>query len=238
MSTTAMPREGHSRLGRAEVGVRHAAWFAAGLAVAFAAPWLGTSVLDLDRDLYYAAYFASALGFLALYARSTGLDGAAVLRRNWRWSLGIGAVVAVAVVANVLNDPATARPGGVHLAVELLWRGLVYGVTDALLLQAFPAAVAYSVLGGEVGGLRRRVGFAALTLPLVVIVTAVYHLGYEQFRDDGLRQPETGNAILSVPVLLTANPVGSVVAHATMHVAAVAHAYETPTYLPPQSSAG
>jgi hypothetical protein len=47
----------------------------------------------------------------------------------------------------------------------------------------------------------------------------------------------TGNAILSVPTLLTANPAGSIVAHATMHVTAVAHAYETPTYLPPQTSA-
>jgi len=38
-------------------------------------------------------------------------------------------------------------------------------------------------------------------------------------------------------LLLTTNPVGSVLAHASMHVAAVAHAYETPIFLPPQVSA-
>lgn len=92
-------------------------------------------------------------------------------------------------------------------------------------------------MGGHVAGLRRRVAFAALALPLVLVITAVYHLGYEQFREDGLRQPETGNTVLSIPMLLTANPAGSIIAHAAMHVTAVAHAYETPTYLPPQSSA-
>ena len=37
--------------------------------------------------------------------------------------------------------------------------------------------------------------------------------------------------------LLTTNPIGSVLAHASMHVAAATHAYETPTFLPPQVTA-
>jgi hypothetical protein len=70
---------------------------------------------------------------------------------------------------------------------------------------------------------------------MVWIITATYHLGYEQFREDGVAGPETGNTIISLPAIVTANPAGAVVAHAAMHVTAVTHAYETDLYLPPQT---
>ena len=38
-------------------------------------------------------------------------------------------------------------------------------------------------------------------------------------------------------MLATANPIGAVVAHTSMHVAAVGHAYETDTFLPPETDA-
>ena len=60
-------------------------------------------------------------------------------------------------------------------------------------------------------------------------------MGYQQFREDGIAGPETGNIIISVPMLATVNPVGSVLAHASMHVAAEAHAHETHVFLPPQA---
>jgi hypothetical protein len=39
-----------------------------------------------------------------------------------------------------------------------------------------------------------------------------------------------------VPTIVSASPIGSLVTHATMHVAANIHAYETPVLLPPQTS--
>jgi hypothetical protein len=76
------------------------------------------------------------------------------------------------------------------------------------------------------------------SLVLVMTITAAYHLGYAQYRDDGIRQPETGNALISAPMLLSTNPVGSVLDHAAMHVSAVLHDYETEVRLPPATSAG
>ena len=63
-------------------------------------------------------------------------------------------------------------------------------------------------------------------------ITAVYHLGYSQYREDGIGAPETGNTIISMPMLLSANPIGSVADHAAMHISAVAHSYETEVRLP------
>lgn len=217
--------------------VVHLAWFASGTAVGFAVPWLFTSVLDLQHDLYYAVYFTIALAFLAAYVRATGLDVTAMFRENWRWSLALGVPVTAFVVANVLSRDSTPGPEGAYAVFEAGWRGLAYGVVDALLLTAFPAAVTFSLLAGRVAGCGRRALFAAVMLPMVIIITGAYHLGYEQFREDGLRDPETGNTIMSVPALLTGNPLGSVVAHASMHVAADTHSYETDIFLPPQTDA-
>jgi hypothetical protein len=98
--------------------------------------------------------------------------------------------------------------------------------------------VALNLLGGNVLGLERRVLYGGLTLVLVLLITAVYHLGYEDLRSaEGLRGPEIGNTVISLPVILSANPIGSVVAHASMHLAAVTHAYESKDRLPPQTFA-
>lgn len=217
--------------------LRELSWFVLGLLVAFAVPYLGVSVLDLQHDLYYALYFAVTLGLLGGWARAEHVDVAEPFRRRWKWSVGIGVVVAALVVSNVLSDDATDRPGGAYFVFELLWRGVGYGAIDALLLTAFPSLIAYRILRGGVEGLRHRLRFAALALPLILLITATYHLGYPQYREDGVKQPEIGNTLISVPALVTANPAGSVIAHISMHTAAVVHCYETPTFLPPEAEA-
>lgn len=217
--------------------IRHAGWFAFVAAVAFLVPFVGISVLDLQHDLYYLLYFATTAALIVAYVRTEHVAVRRVLTWAWPWSLGLGLVLSVLEVRNVLGEEATDRPGGAYFVFELLWRGVTYGVVDALLLSAFPALVAYSVLRGNVAGFRGKVRFAAVALPLIVLVTAAYHLGYPQYREDGIGQPEIGNTFISVPTLAAVSPIGSVVMHASMHTTAVAHSYETPVYLPPETKA-
>ena len=120
---------------------------------------------------------------------------------------------------------------------ELLWRGVGYGTIDALLLTAFPCLIAYRMLRGRITGIVGRLRYVALALPLVALMTATYHLGYPQYREDGLARPETGNLLISIPTFATVNPVGSVIAHVSQHVAAVTHSYESRIFLPPATKA-
>ncbi|HEX6031452.1 MAG TPA: hypothetical protein VFY90_08465 [Tepidiformaceae bacterium] len=211
-------------------------WYAGGVLLGFVVPFLFTSVFDLNHDLYYGIYFAAVGVFLGAYVRWTGLDVAELFRRNWKWSLVLGAIAAVLLVFNVYRrEDATPRPDGAYFLFSLGWRGVLYGTVDALLLSAFPVAVAYALVSGRLDGIARKASFGALALGLTLVITATYHLGYEQYRDDGIGGPETGNAIISLPAILTANPLGSVIAHASMHVAADAHAYETDVFLPPKT---
>lgn len=218
--------------------VRELGWFALAAAVAFAVPYLGVSVLDLQHDVYYLVYFVITLALLASYVSVEQVDVVEVFRRRWRWSLVIGLVMAAVLAFNVLaNSDATARPHGAYFVFELLWRGVGYGTIDALLLTVFPCVVACRILSRHIAGIAGQLRFAALALPLVMIITATYHLGYPQYREDGVKQPETGNALISVPMLATINPVGSLVAHVSLHVAAVTHSYETEVFLPPATKA-
>ena len=215
---------------------RQTAWFVLGSGVAFLVPYLGVSVLDLQHDVFYACYFAATLALLGAYSHIEHVDLRAMFTRNWIWSAAIGALIAFSLIRNVIaSSDATARPHGGYFIFELLWRGAGYGVIDALLLTAFPCAVAYALLRGNIGGVAGRLRYVLVALPLILLITATYHLGYPQFRQDGVGRPETGNTIISVPTLLTANPVGSIEAHVAMHVTAVTHSYETNTYLPPQT---
>ena len=216
---------------------RHAAWFGFAAGVAFLVPFLGVSVLDLQHDLFYLLYFAATACLLVGYVRTEHVDLRRIGRHAWPWSLGLGIAVAVAELANVLGRDATDRPGGAYFAFEILWRGVTYGVVDALLLSVLPGLVAYGILRGRVGGIVGKLRFTALALPLVLLITATYHLGYPQYREDGVGQPEIGNTIISVPMFATANPIGAVVAHATMHTTAVVHSYETDVFLPPETEA-
>ncbi len=220
------------------LAVRHLTWFALVCGVAFVVPYMGISVLDLQHDVYYLVYFALTIALIATYVVVEQVDVAEAFRLRWRWSVGIGVVVAAFLVFNVFKtESATARPHGLYFIFELLWRGLGYGLVDTLLLTVFPGLVAYTMLRGCVNGQKGKLRFAALCLPLVIIVTATYHLGYPQYRQDGISRPETGNILISIPTFATASPVGSFVAHVSQHITAVTHSYESKIFNPPATKA-
>jgi hypothetical protein len=218
--------------------IHHGVWFAFVCGVAFLIPYVGVSVLDLQHDLFYLIYFAVTLTLIATYARLEQVDVAAIFRRRLRWSLGVGVVVAGCLVFNVVETSgATPRPNGAYFVFELLWRGVGYGVVDTLLLTVFPCFVGYELLHGRVEGLTGKLRLTAVMLPLVIVITASYHWGYPQYRQDGLSRPETGNVLISIPTFATANPAGSLVAHVSQHITVVTHAYESRIFNPPATKA-
>jgi hypothetical protein len=212
-------------------------WFAAAALVGFAVPFMGSSILGLQHDVYLAIYFVVVLGGFTAYAVTTKLDIRATLLRHWKLGVVLGIVVGFALVRNVLSEDPTPHPHGAYYLFELIWRGGIYGAVDALLLTVLPCLVVYRALGGNLATWRRRIAYFAASLALVMTITAVYHLGFEQYRRDGVGAPETGNTLISIPMLLSTNPIGSIADHMAMHISAVEHAYETDVRLPPSTKA-
>jgi hypothetical protein len=231
--TNTRPVSGPTRTGTAR---EHLAWLAVGLATAFAVPFLFADIMRLPRDLYYGIYVAAVLALFVLWARTTRQPLSAMIRRRWVLAVVLGVVFAVVLSLVVIrSEPASAGPEGLALAWAVLWRGVVYGAADGLLLSAFPILAVFAAAeGGRWRG--RRGGTAAVAaaaLLATLVMTAVYHLGYSDFRSAKLAGPLVGDLAWSVPTLVTLNPIGAPIAHAGMHVTAVLHSSETYTFLPP-----
>ena len=135
----------------------------------------------------------------------------------------------------VRTEDATSRPEGVQLVAAVAWRGVLYGITDGLLLSAFPILVVFAAFAGTrlsgrfIGKL--TIGLVALAASLAM--TGVYHAGYSDFRSEKIQKPLSGDVLWSAPTLLTLNPIGAPIAHVGLHTSAVLHSYETDTFLPP-----
>jgi formate/nitrite transporter FocA (FNT family) len=198
-------------------------WYAVAAALFFAVPFVGTDWLGLAPDLFYLGYFTVALVFFATFVATH----ASALRELWTthlWqSLLVGALVGATLAIGIFQQTGTERASGWRFGFEIAWRGIVYGIVDALTLFVFPAAVAYLVMHRDRSGARRKAAFAGLTLVLSMFVTATYHLGYTEFRDQTIRYPEIGTVMANIPTALTGNPVGAVLTHTTMHVSSVIH---------------
>lgn len=236
MSTQALGRPAVPRSGIRPALSSHWAWLAGGLGWAFLVPFVLADVLELQRDLFYGMYAVSVVALFALWARATQYDLVASLRRRLPWALGLGAGIgAVLAVVVLRTDDATARPEGIELVAAILWRGVIYGLADGLLLSVFPLLAVFAAFAGtrlqQRRGGKAVVGLVAILASLAM--TAAYHVGYADFRSGKVTRPMSGDLVWSVPTLVTLNPLGAPIAHAGLHVTAVLHSYETDLYLPP-----
>ena len=241
MSAPSLTKASASRRGAATTLGRGASsataqlrFLAGGALLAFALPFVLTDLVTIDRDLYYGIYAGSVFALFALWLRSGGHPVRKVLTRNWRAGLALAVLFGGVMAAVALKESATSRPHGWAFAGALVWRGVVYGLADGVLLSTFPILVVFAAFGAR-RTKRATVGIGALALTASLAFTAVYHLGYADFRGSKLRKPVAGDVLWSAPTLLTLNAVGAPLAHAALHVAAVAHAYDTDTFLPPHS---
>jgi hypothetical protein len=215
---------------------RHWEWLGAGLVLAFALPYLLTDLAATDRDLYYGIHAVAVFGFLALWLRHAVDRPRALLTRSWKLGTVLGVVFAGAMAAIALGEKATAHPHGLRFAAAIVWRGVVYGAADGVLLSVFPLLAVFAAFSSRPLRDRSRraiAGIGALALAVSLAFTAVYHLGYPDFRSEKLRKPMIGDVVWSAPTLATLSPIGAPLAHIGLHVSAVVHAYDTDTFLPP-----
>jgi hypothetical protein len=215
------------------LGADHLLWISCIVGIGFLSSFLFADLLHLPAPVYHAVYFTLVAGFFALYAQRTRLPLRTVLRRRLVPALFIGMLGGLVLTRRVLAGAPSAGPQGFLFLGDLLWRGLVYGIVDGLLLSAFPWLVTWRALSGERSPLVRRAGVNLLALGLALVVTSAYHLGYRDFRGPKLVHAIIGNAIATFPTLLSANPMASPLTHAILHIAAVVHDPQSDLFLPP-----
>ncbi len=226
-----------TRVTRAHGGERASQWLwlGGGAVFAFLVPYLFADVIDVPRDAYYAIYSLSVFVLFAAWVRASRTGVRGLLARNWRWAVALGVIAGGVLAAIVLRDTGTSHPGGATFGAEILWRGVVYGAADGILLGAFPVLAVFAALPLERGRghVLRTIATGALALAAAFAFTAAYHAGYSDFRSGKLGTPLRGTLVWSAPTLVTLNPLGAPIAHIGLHVSAVIHSYNTDTFLPP-----
>jgi hypothetical protein len=190
-------------------------------------------LITLPLDLYYLIYFGIIIAFFTIYIKKTQLNLKEWFSRRLFWGILLGLIFGALMVQNVLSRPETEKFTGPYLAWLIFWRGLIYGAIDGLLLSVFPWIVTWRAFNVEKKPLGKKIAFGLLAWLFILVVTTAYHLGYSDFRSKKIIQPNVGNTIMSVPTLVSANPIGSPMTHAIMHITAVIHSPKTELFLPP-----
>ena len=151
MSTHALPHVTRPNAGRLTVApaVTHWLWLAGGLALGFSIPFLLADVLELNRDLYYGLYAAAVVGYVGAWATMTGQSVRRLVSRRLGLAVALG-IVAGAILTLMIyrTEDSTPRPDGIELAAAIVWRGVVYGAVDGLLLSVFPILVVFAAFAG------------------------------------------------------------------------------------------
>jgi hypothetical protein len=202
-------------------------------AASFLVAWALTSRLGVRRTPYILALAlltgSLAWGYLAW--SDTSLTSFATNR--WGWGL-VGAVMAGAILARLSrHQPRGPRSQGRRLVAALAWEGVVYGLTEGLLLSVLPVLVTWQAFAahGWTSGTGRSLvaGIAAMGASLAVIV--IHHLGYRGFHSRAALAPVmVGCGLLSLAYLLTASPLAAVGGHILLHTALNLRGTELPPY--------
>lgn len=213
-------------------------WVVAACVLGYAITATFSAWLKLSRNLFLIPYVTLVCAFLVCFFTIYRIDIAAMLARNLIWGILAGVLTAVLLVVNVWSQPASRKLKGSRLALEITWAGLVYGLIDGLFLSVMPI-VAIWVGASELpwaATFLGRLAVGAMGLFASLLVSLSYHIGYPEFRGNKIKFTLLGPGIITLASLVSGNPLGSIISHPLMHIAAVLRGPETTIQLPPHQA--
>jgi len=211
------------------------AWIVAAGLLGFAVSFVFAGRMALSRRVFLVPYVILSILFLYSFMIWSGVSFQEMIGHNWVWGLVGAILLAIFLIKNILSQPASPRTKGIMLAFDVLWLGVIYGLTDALLLSVFPVLAtwqAFTLLGWTLSWSGRFL-VALIAVLASLLVTIAYHSGYPEYHGKGMVGPVIGNTTMTAGYLLTANPLAAMFSHMAMHIAGVIHGPATVVQLPP-----
>lgn len=210
-------------------------WVLAASGIGFGISAVFAGRMKLSRHRFLIPYVALVSLFLYGFFALNKIDLAGILTENWFVGVLLGGLVSVFLVRTVKSQPLSRGTYGAELTFDVAWAGLVYGMIDALFLNVMPLLAIW--IGASqfawVGTLTGKIGLGFIGLLASLLVTLTYHLGYPEFRNKSVTLVLVGNTLITLAYLLSGNPLGSIISHTAMHIAAVLQGPETTIQLPP-----
>lgn len=211
-------------------------WLLVLMIAAFLVSWLVADRLRANQMTYVGVLTLMTAGFTVGYVAWADVDIQDFLVDNWLWGLAVGVLAGTIPAFAMARMTATApAEHGARRAARVAWDGVVYAISEGLLLSTLPALMAWQMLhvlgwSGTAGTVLRIV--LPLLASIAVIIT--HHLGYPEFRNPReMSLAVVGCGLLTVGFLITGNILTAPVGHVLMHTAGVLHGTELPPHREP-----
>ena len=211
-------------------------WLLVLMIAAFLVSWLVADRLRANQMTYVGVLTLMTAGFTVGYVAWADVSIRDFLVDNWLWGLAVGVLAGTIPALAMARMKATApAERGARRAARVAWDGVVYAISEGLLLSTLPALMAWQMLhllgwSGTAGTVLRIV--LPLLASIAVIIT--HHLGYPEFRNPReMSLAVVGCGLLTVGFLITGNILTAPVGHVLMHTAGVLHGTELPPHREP-----
>ena len=194
-------------------------------ALSFAVSWLTTDVLHLPRTPYIAVLAMATAGATSLTVALADVPLDRLLGEHWARGILAGLAAGAIGAAGLRRLPATLRRSGRRLWEAEAWEGVVYGISEGVLLSALPVVIAWQA-GRDAGWSSAVVWAAAIGASAFVI--AIHHFGYWDFRNRHVLEALGACLLLSVACLASGSVLAPVLGHIVLHAAGVQRGIELP----------
>jgi len=208
--------------------------FAIVAVVAFLVTWIVTDRLEVPRTPYIAILTLVTLGLGAGYLAWSGTTLTELVSPSWVWAIVAGVAAGAVMAPGLRRLPQGSPPMGGALAVAFAWEGVVYGTAEAILLASLPVLAMWQAADalGWTGSTWGEIGSGALAIVGALLVIAVHHFGYREFRGSHGRPKLLGAlvgcGVQALAFLLTGNLLAPIVAHIVLHGQMVVRGIEMP----------
>jgi hypothetical protein len=211
---------------------------------AFLVTWLVTDRLHVRRPAYMAILGLVVVALSAGYLAWSGTSLSELVRARWGWGVVAGIVAAGVTAPLVRRLPARPHRVGVRLGEAIVWEGIVYGFSEAVLLATLPVLAVWQAMDdrGWTGGGSEDAASGSIAIAGALLVILVHHLGYVEFRSRAAR-PKLFGALVTcgfqaVAFLATGSIVAPVVAHILLHGQMIFRGVQLPPAPTPNTAMG
>ncbi|HCT95015.1 MAG: hypothetical protein A2X19_09625 [Bacteroidetes bacterium GWE2_39_28] len=191
--------------------------------------------IKLSRRFFLLPYVILTSIFLYFYFESNSLISKEFWTHNWIYGLLAGLVIGLILMKNILSQPYSQKNKGLMLFFDIIWLGVIYGVIDGLFLNVMPVKAVYIMFGTTTFG-NSSIGVIIIGIFALIsslLITFLYHIGYKEFRNNSVMLVLLGNTLITLAFIISGNPLGAVISHTIMHIAAVFRGPDTTLQLPP-----
>ncbi len=201
---------------------------------AFLVTWVVTDLGQVSRTPYVAILGLTTLALSGGYLAWSGTSVTDLVTDGWGIGILAGVIASAVVTPGVRRLPTAPRAARSPSVGRFIWEGVVYGSAEAVLLATLPVLAVWQAAEalGWTDTVMGTAASGALAVVGALLVIAVHHLGYREFRgraaERRLRGALVACGLQALAFLITGSVLAPIVAHIVLHTQMIVRGIELP----------